>query len=51
MLKENLEDELRRWREKRSRKGPGKEAAKDRRTLRVNGQEVVVVTKSKRSQA
>jgi len=49
MLKENLEDELRKWREKRSRKGPGKESAKDRRTLRVNGQEVVVVTKSKRS--
>jgi len=49
MGKENLEDELRKWREKRSRKGPGKETANDRRTLRVNGQEVVVVTKSKRS--
>ncbi len=49
MVKENLEDELRKWREKRSRKSPGKETAKDRRTLRVNGQEVVVVTKSKRS--
>ncbi len=47
MLKEDLEDELRRWREKRSRKGgPAKDAPKDRRTVRVNGQEVVVITKS-----
>lgn len=49
MVKENLEDELRKWREKRSRKSPSKDSAQDRRTVRVNGQEVVVVTKSKRS--
>ncbi|HYD48687.1 MAG TPA: hypothetical protein VEB21_10085 [Terriglobales bacterium] len=47
--KEQLEDELRRWREKRGRKFGGKQMASDRRTVRVNGQEVVVLTKSKRA--
>lgn len=51
MLKENLEDELRKWREKRGRKFGGKVMPTDRRTVRVNGQEVVVLTKSKRAPA
>lgn len=49
--KENLEDELRKWREKRGRKFGGKQQPTDRRTVRVNGQEVVVITKSKRALA
>lgn len=54
MLKD-LEKELQRWREKRSRKpaGPARPetvapAATDRRTVRVNGQEVVVVRKGRK---
>jgi hypothetical protein len=46
----DLEDELRRWRADRARKqGERQTAINDRRTVRVNGQEVVVVTKPKRS--
>jgi hypothetical protein len=54
MLKD-LEKELKKWREKRAQKpftarpqaiGP---TATDRRTVRVNGQEVVVVKKSRKS--
>ena len=41
---DNLEKELRKWREKRSTK-PQREAPTDRRTVKVNGQEVVVVRK------
>jgi hypothetical protein len=51
MLKSNdLEDELRRWRADRARKQTGevRQTVNDRRTVRVNGQEVVVVTKPKR---
>jgi hypothetical protein len=49
MLKTSeLEKELQRWREARARKHSMHHAPKDRRTVRVNGQEVVVVTKPKR---
>jgi hypothetical protein len=44
-----LEKELRKWREERARKQGVRQAPKDRRTVRVNGQEVVVITKPKRS--
>jgi len=43
-----LEKELRKWREERARKQGGREVPRDRRTLRVNGQEVVVISKPKR---
>lgn len=53
----DLEKELLKWREARAKKQPGREPASadlrtpsnDRRTVRVNGQEVVVVKKGKRS--
>jgi hypothetical protein len=55
MLKD-LEKELKKWREKRSQKPPPSStrspmpgAPTDRRTVRVNGQEVVVVKKSRKS--
>jgi hypothetical protein len=52
MLKSsNLEKELRKWREARARKQGGRQTPADRRTLRVNGQEVVVITKPKRALA
>ena len=41
---ENLEKELRKWRQNRASK-PQREAPSDRRTVKVNGQEVVVVRK------
>ena len=41
---ENLEKELRKWREDRATK-PQREAPSDRRTVKVNGPEVVVVRK------
>lgn len=44
----DLEAQLRQWREDRARKQSARPVAKDRRTLRINGQEVVVVTKPKR---
>jgi hypothetical protein len=52
----DLEKELLKWREARAKKQPGREqpsadlrqASGDRRTVRVNGQEVVVVKKAKR---
>ena len=43
-----LEKELRKWREERARKQGGLPVSRDRRTLRVNGQEVVVISKPKR---
>lgn len=50
MLKgSDLEGELRRWRENRARKQTERPVPQDRRTVRVNGQEVVVVTKPKRA--
>jgi hypothetical protein len=51
MLKDDLEKELRKWREKRAQKSGGRQTPNDRRTLRVNGQEVVVITKPKRALA
>ena len=58
MLKD-LEKELKRWREKRATQKPGVAArpregalpptATDRRTVRVNGQEVVVVKKGRKA--
>ena len=44
---ENLEKELRKWRQNRASK-PQREAPTDRRTVKVNGQEVLVVRKSKK---
>jgi len=41
---ENLEKELRKWRERRAAK-PQRDTPSDRRTVRVNGQEVLVVRK------
>ncbi len=49
MLKtDNLEKELRNWREMRAQRSGARPALNDRRTVRVNGQEVVVVTRPKR---
>ena len=45
----DLESQLRKWREDRARKQSTRPMTNDRRTVRVNGQEVVVVTKPKRS--
>ena len=53
----DLEKELSKWREARAKKQPGRQEAPadvrspsgDRRTVRVNGQEIVVVKKAKRS--
>lgn len=44
---DNLEKELKRWRESRGRKPLG-DGPSDRRTVRVNGQEVLVVRKAKK---
>jgi hypothetical protein len=46
---DDLASQLRKWREDRARKQSGRQQPNDRRTLRVNGQEVVVVTKPKRT--
>ncbi len=52
MLKSSgLEQELQRWREARARKQLARPILSDRRTVRVNGQEVVVVKKPKRVSA
>jgi hypothetical protein len=58
MLKSSgLEQELQRWREARARKQlarpvlSDRRVVNDRRTVRVNGQEVVVVRKPKRVSA
>jgi hypothetical protein len=54
----DLENELRKWREARARKSSARPVPNDRRpvpndrrTVRVNGQEVVVITKPKRHSA
>ena len=47
---ENLEKELRKWRENRSAK-PQREAPSDRRTVKVNGQEVLVVRKKQKTRS
>ena len=44
---ENLEKELRKWRQNRASK-PQPDAPTDRRTVKVNGQEVLVVRKAKK---
>ena len=50
MLKiSDLEQELRKWREARAKRHTSRHVPNDRRTVRVNGREVVVVTKPKRS--
>lgn len=41
-----LEKQLKQWRETRARKTPPQNAT-DRRTVRVNGQNVVVITKAR----
>lgn len=41
-----LEKQLKQWREARVRKAPAQVAA-DRRTVRVNGQDVLVITKAR----
>jgi hypothetical protein len=41
-----LEQQLKKWREARARKTP-QQAAADRRTVRVNGQDVLVITKAR----
>jgi hypothetical protein len=57
MLKDHLEKELKRWRERRAQKpvaAPRENVtspAADRRTVRVNGQEVVVVKKGRKALA
>jgi hypothetical protein len=58
MMLKDLEKELKRWREKRAQKPPGAgradvtlPPATDRRTVRVNGQEVVVVKKGRKALA
>ncbi len=48
---QDMATELRKWREARAKKQSGRQTPNDRRTLRVNGQEVVVVTKPKRALA
>ena len=45
---ENLEKELRKWRQSRAASKPPREAPSDRRTVKVNGQEVLVVRKNKK---
>jgi hypothetical protein len=56
MLKD-LEKELKRWREKRAQKPAARSretalpSAADRRTVRVNGQEVVVVKRGRKALA
>jgi hypothetical protein len=58
MMLKDLEKELKRWREKRAQKPVGVTRADtklppatDRRTVRVNGQEVVVVKKGRKALA
>jgi hypothetical protein len=47
---DNLEKELRKWRQSRASK-PQREAPSDRRTVKVNGQEVLVVRKKQKPKA
>lgn len=44
----DLEKELLKWRQARAQKQNARQAPADRRTVRVNGQDVVVVRKPKR---
>jgi hypothetical protein len=45
---EKLEKELKRWRQTRGRK-PARETRADRRTVKVNGQEILVVKKVRKT--
>ena len=45
---DNLEKELKRWRQDRARR-PAPETPADRRTVKVNGQEVLVVKKARKA--
>ena len=47
MNESELVKQLKQWRETRTRKTPQQPTAADRRMVRVNGQDVVVVTKRK----
>jgi hypothetical protein len=42
-----LVKQLKQWRETRTRKVPQQSTASDRRMVRVNGQDVVVITKAR----
>ena len=46
MSAKELERQLKQWRETRARKGV-QQSVSDRRMVRVNGQEVVVITKAR----
>jgi hypothetical protein len=46
---ENLEKELKRWRQTRAQKPARRDSPTDRRTVKVNGQEVLVVKKAKKA--
>ena len=46
MSQTNLEKQLKKWREDRARKAPA-QAPADRRTLRVNGQDVIVIKRGR----
>lgn len=45
----DLEKELKKWREMRARK-TAPQAPTDRRTVRVNGQDVLVIVKTRKTQ-
>jgi hypothetical protein len=47
---ENLEKELKKWRQSRASK-PQHDTPSDRRTVKVNGQEVLVVRKKQKPKA
>lgn len=50
MNESELTKQLKQWRENRSRKVPQQQNLSDRRMVRVNGHDVVVVTKARKSQ-
>ncbi len=50
MNENELVKQLKQWRETRTRKAPQQPTASDRRMVRVNGQDVVVVTKARKVQ-
>ena len=45
---EDLEKELRKWRQTRASSKPVREAPSDRQTVKVNGQEVLVVRRKRK---
>lgn len=49
MAEKDLEKELKKWREMRARKA-APQASTDRRTVRVNGQDVLVIVKTRKAQ-